>query len=117
MLLEIRLRLHPKNSDTLRLQFRLRNPGVLCIFFEQKISILSGKQIIRELKNYFEIKSPLGMQQKLVLLEQQTSLHCNGVPLFATANCSSNRNVALQARRLGSPCLNIPMFRPGITKF
>jgi len=53
---------------------------VCCVsFFSQKISTLSRKQTNRKFKNCHKTKLALGVQQKIGLLEQQTSLNCNGV--------------------------------------
>jgi len=68
---------------------------VCCVsFFQQKISILSRKQT-ENLKITLELKIALGVQQKLGLLEQQTSLLTTMEFLFLRpANLSSNRNAA-----------------------
>jgi len=80
--------------------------GALCIFSLEKISIVSCKQI-----EYFKItldfKIALGVQKKLGLLEQKTGLSIAVEFLsLRPANFSSNRNVALHAHSLGSPCAN-----------
>jgi len=81
---------------------------VCCVsFFQQKISILSRKQT-ENLKITLESKIALGVQQKLGLLEQQTSLLTTMEFIFLRqANLSSNRNAALHACSLGPPCTSI----------
>jgi len=65
---------------------------------------LSRKQTNTKLKITLESKVALGMQYKVGLLEQQTSLLIAMECLsLGPANFSSNCNVALHARSLGPP--------------
>ena len=60
------------------------------------------------LKMSLESKIALGVQQKLGLLEQQTSLLTTKEFLFLRlAHFSSNHNAALHACSLGPPCTSI----------
>jgi len=74
--------------------------------FSSRISLFSvANKRTENLKITLESKTALGVQQKLGLLEQQTSLLIVMELLYLRpANFSSNRNVALDARGLGPPC-------------
>jgi len=63
-----------------------------------------AKKQTENLKITLQSKIPLGVQQKLGLLQQQTSLLIT-VEFVSSrpANFSSNCNVALNARSLGPP--------------
>jgi len=100
-----------KLKQTLTLQPKTRNKklfcyfvGVLCIFYCQKICILSRKQTNRKLKTYPRIKNCVRHAAKLGLLEQQTSLLI-AMEFFSLqpAHLSSSCHAALHARSLGPP--------------
>ena len=79
--------------------------GLLCIFFlAENLYFESQTNKQKNLKMTIESKIAFGVQQKLGLLEQQTSLLMALEFLsLQPANFSSNRNVALHARSLGPP--------------